>query len=384
MPLVPAHVDLNNDEMILIEAARDFARTELLPLDRAWDRGESSVFDIVPKLGEMGFLNLLIPAEYDGLGCSFHVYASILHEIAYASPSASVTLGVHNMIGSILCKRTTDLQRQLWLPGWSDPGNFAAFAVSEAGAGSDSSSAKTTADVVDAGFCVNGEKMWVTNGMNAHWIFTLVRLRDQGKDAGFCVLLIDSHEKGIERSDIKGKMGIRGSETAVIHFDQVFVPQENLIGKVGDGLAICLSCLNSGRLGIAAQATGIAEACLDESIRYARTREQFNRPIGKFQAVANMISDSAVELEAAKALLWRAVCALDADVGTRGMFSMAKLYASECANRIAYRAVQIHGGTGYVNESRVEQLYRDARITTIYEGTSEIQRIVIARELAGK
>lgn len=382
MPLVPDHTDLSDDDLMLVEAARDYARSELLPLDRALDKDESSVFSVLPKLGEMGFLNLLIASEYGGLGCPFKTYAAILHEIAYASPSVCVTIGVHSMVGHILQKLASKDKQKEWLSHWSSAESFAAFSVSEAGSGSDSGSVKTTADVVDGGITINGEKMWVTNGMNARWFFTLVRLRDQGKDEGLIACMIDGKSLGIQRTHIKGKMGIRGSETAVVNFENVFVPQENIIGERGRGLAVCLTGLNTGRLGIAAQATGIAEACLDESVKYAATREQFDQPIGKFQAVANMLAESAVELEAAKALIWRAVCAEDKGNATRSMYSMAKLYASECANRIAYRAVQVHGGTGYVNECRVEQLYRDARITTIYEGTSEIQRLVIARDLA--
>jgi alkylation response protein AidB-like acyl-CoA dehydrogenase len=179
-------------------------------------------------------------------------------------------------------------------------------------------------------------------------------------------------------------MGIRGSETAAINYTDTFVPNRFLIGEVGDGLEVFLSSLNLGRIGIAVQATGIAEACLDEMVSYARQREQFGRPIGSFQAVGNMIADSAVELEAAKALVWRAARMVDKGEADRYASSMAKLYATEVANRIAYRAVQVHGGTGYVRECRVEQLYRDARVTTIYEGTSEVQRIVIARGLANR
>jgi alkylation response protein AidB-like acyl-CoA dehydrogenase len=223
--------------------------------------------------------------------------------------------------------------------------------------------------------------MWVTNGMSARWFLTLVRLKDASSDEPWCTLMIDGAQQGVERSKISGKMGIRGSETAVVHLNDVFVPAEHLLGQRGQGLEVCLCGLNGGRIGIAAQATGIAEACLEEMIHYARTREQFGRPIGMFQAIGEMVAQSAVDLEAAKLLTWRAAAQADTGNLERTDSSMAKLFASECANRIAYRAVQVHGGTGYVNESRVEQLYRDARITSIYEGTSEIQRFVIAREL---
>jgi hypothetical protein len=197
-------------------------------------------------------------------------------------------------------------------------------------------------------------------------------------------VVVDGREPGVERTAIKGKMGIRGSETIVLHLSDVFVQQSYQIGAMGEGLKVCLSTLNEGRIGIAAQATGIAEACLDAMIAYARQRTQFGRPIAEFQAIQNMVADSAVELAAARELTRRAAALIDSGRHEPSGSSMAKLYATESAGRIADRAVQVHGGTGYVHECRVEQLYRDVRVTRIYEGTSEIQRLVIARELFGE
>ncbi len=382
MPLAPSDFVFDEDQALLLRAASEFAQAELLPLDRACDRDDSSIAAILPRLSELGFLNLMVPESLGGIGCAYRTFAAILHEISVWSASASVTIGVHNLVAGIVAKFVREPLRSRWLSAWGDPRNFAAFAVSEANAGSDAAGVKTTAVEVDGGFRVNGEKMWVTNGLSAGWLFTLVRLAGLPPDKNFCTLMIDTRLPGITRTKIEGKMGIRGSETAVVHFADVLVPKENLVGERGKGLETCLATLNQGRIGIAAQATGIAEACLTEMVSYARQREQFGRPIGAFQAIGEKIADSAVELEAAKALVWRAACAVDSGETNRSASSMAKLYASEAANRIAYRAVQVHGGTGYVHECRVEQLYRDARITSIYEGTSEIQRIVIARELA--
>ena len=381
MPLVPPSVTLSEDQRMLIEAAREFAQAELLPLDRKWDQDDSSVAEILPQLGEMGFLNLCVPEELNGLGCSYQTYAAILHEISVWSPSTGVTISVHSLTGNILAKHAPEPVRTELLSQWGDPANFGAFALSEADAGSDAGAAKATATEVSDGFVLDGEKMWVTNGMTGRWLLTLVRLKDVPGRDGLCAMLVDGNDPGVERDEIHGKMGIRGSETAVIHLSDVFVPANCLIGERGRGLQVMLSALNEGRIGIAAQSSGIAEACLNEMTAYAREREQFGRPIGKLQAVANMIADSAVELEVAKLLIWQAAGRFDAGQPDPCASSMAKLYASECANRVAYRAVQVHGGTGYVNECRVEQLYRDARVTSIYEGTSEVQRIVIAREL---
>lgn len=381
MPLAPFETSLTEDERMLVEAARDFARNELLPLDRKCDEDEASVAQTLPQLAEMGFMNLCLPEEVNGLGCSYRTYAAILHEISWASPSSSDTLSVHNMVGSIVNKCAVEPLRTEVLSNWGTPESFAAFALSEANAGSDAGAVRVAATPADGGYVISGEKMWITNGMNSRWFLTLARIQGGEHDGQLAAFLVDGQREGLERTKIHGKMGIRGSETAVINYADVFVPAEYLIGEPGQGLKVMLSTLNEGRIGIASQASGIIEACLDEMVSYAKEREQFGRPIGKFQAVQQMIADSAVELESSKVLIWNAASLLDAGTPSRSAGSMAKLYASEAANRTAYRAVQVFGGSGYVREFRVEQLYRDARVTTIYEGTSEVQRIVIGRSL---
>ncbi len=384
MALAGPDVKLTDDQIALIDAVRDFARGELLPLDRKWDEDESSVAEVLPQLAEMGLMNLVIPEDYGGLGCDYCTYASIIHEIAYASPSAAVTLSVHNMVGKILAANSNNDEKIQWVREWGTPGSFAAFALSEANAGSDAAAVSTKIVEDDEGFWLTGEKMWITNGMHARWFLTLGRLEGAPKGEDLVAIWVDGNESGISRDKICGKMGIRGSETAVIAFDNVFAPKANLIGERGDGLKVFLSTLNEGRIGIAAQACGIAEAAFDEMVSYAKQREQFGKPIGKFQSISNMVADSAVELAAAKLLIWEAAMGVDEKRLAPLAASMAKLYATEAANTIADRAVQIHGGSGYVREFRVEQLYRDARVTTIYEGTSEVQRIVIAREYLGR
>ncbi len=382
MPLIPPDVQLGDDESALLAATREFAEKELLERDRAWDKHEASVVEVLPQLAEMGLLGILVPAELNGLGCSYPVYAAMIHELAVWSPATAVTVAVHSMVGGIVNHFVREPLRSELLANWSQAESFGAFALSEAGAGSDAAASKTEAVEVEGGFRLTGEKMWVSNGLNARWFFVLAHLRGAPSEKAFCTLLMDGNAEGLTRSEIHGKMGIRGSETAVIHLNDVFVPDRYLVGARGQGLAACLKSLGRGRVGIGAQATGIAEACLNEMVSYARQREQFGQPIGQFQAIGDMIAQSAVELAAAKALVWRAACDIEAGFNNRTSSSMAKLCASEAANRIAYRAVQVFGGAGYVNESRVEQLYRDARVTSIYEGTSEIQRLVIARELA--
>jgi len=376
-------LDTSEDRLALIQVARDYARAELLARDRAWDLDESSMVEVLPQLAEMGFLNLLLPEELGGLGCTYQVYADILFELAYASPSAAVALAVHNMVGHMLFRFAAEPNRTEWLSRWGTPESFSAFALTEAGAGSDAGGAKTTAKPVPGGLRITGEKMWITNGLSARWFVTLVRTNPQAGRAGLSAVVVDGNEHGLRRDKILGKTGIRGSETAVIVFEDVFAPDSHMLGQEGDGMKVCLSALDGGRIGIASQAVGIAQSCLDQMVAYSLQREQFDRPIAEFQAIQTMIADSAVELAAARELIWQAADLVDRGQVDPSASSKAKLFASEAANRIAYRAVQVHGGTGYVRECRVEQLARDARVTTIYEGTSEIQRLVIARAVLG-
>lgn len=372
---------VSSEERALVEGARQFAREQLLELDRRCDRDEGSICSALPQMAEMGFLALRLPEQYHGLGCTLTVYAAILHELAYASPSAAVTLSVHNMVGDILLRFGSERVKSEILPGWGQAENHASFAISEADAGSDPSCCQCTAVCDSDHWIINGSKMWITSGQQGRWFAILVRTRNQNDEQGLSMILVDGQQKGFDRIEIKGKMGIRASDTFSLHLHNVHAPLDCLLGERNGGLKLALMALEGGRIGIAAQSTGIAEACLDEMISYAKHRVQFGRPIAKFQAIQNMIADSKTELQAAKLLIARAC--FDADKG--GQFTaaaaQAKLYASEMAGRVADRAVQVHGGAGYVNDSRVEQLYRDVRVTRIYEGTSEIQRLVIAGEL---
>lgn len=375
---------LNSEEQTLALAAREFARDRLLVLDRNCDRNESSICSVLPQLAEMGFMALRLPEEFGGLGCRRMAYAAILHELAYASPSASITLGVHNMVGELLLQSACERVKAELMPHWGRAESHGAFALSEAGAGSDPAASSTTAVCHGDHWLINGAKMWITSGHWGRWFVILVQTRRVGDKDGLCMILVDGRQEGFERILIRGKMGIRPSETFSLHLTEVRAPLDHLLDEPGSGLKLALTALDGGRISVAAQSTGMAEACLDEMIAYSRQRVQFGRPIARFQAVGDMIADSRVELDAAKMLIAQA-CHL-ADRGERftAAAAQAKLYASEMVGRLADRAVQVHGGAGYVNDSRVEQLYRDARVVRIYEGTSEIQRLVIARELLGE
>jgi alkylation response protein AidB-like acyl-CoA dehydrogenase len=374
-------VTVSDDHRMLVEAVRDYARRELIERDQQWDRTETSCCTHLNHFYEMGLMGLRVPEEDGGLECPMVPYTHIIRELAYASPSVSVTVSVHSMVAEAVKQFAHERIRRRMLNQLATPGNLSAFAISEANAGSDPAAARVRAEQGKGGWKLYGEKMWVTNGITGRWFAVLARSGNGGASKDLSVLLMDAQQDGVERRPIEGKMGIRASETAQMSLDGAFVPEDHLLGDPGDGLKIALSALDGGRLGIAAQAIGIGQACLDIMSAYAKQREQFGQPIANFQAIQWMIADSATELSAAQLLTDRAAWLKSQDQPFTKEASMAKLYASEAANRIAYRAVQIHGGYGYVNEFRVEQLYRDARITTIYEGTSEIQRHVIARDV---
>lgn len=373
---------LATDHQQLVDATRDFARGELLSRDREWDRNETSCCVELARLYDMGLMGLRVPERAGGMECPVAVYARLIQELAYASPSVAVTVAVHNMVAEILGMFGSEEVRADTLPRLSETGNLSAFAITEPDAGSDPGAAKTRAEATAGGWRLHGAKMWVTNGMTGRWFVVLARITEQGSAAReLSMFLLDAEQAELKRRPIHGKMGIRGSETAEMSLEGVFVPEANLLGQAGWGLRIALTALDGGRIGIASQAAGIAAACVDLMTGYARERRQFGRPLADFQAIQWMLADSVTELAASRLLIDRAAELKDAGRPFTSEASMAKLYASEAATRIADRAVQVHGGYGFVNEFRVEQLYRDARITRIYEGTSEIQRHVIAREV---
>ena len=384
---------LSEDHRLLVETVREFARAELIQRDIEWDRSEASCCRELRPLYELGLMSLRVPEEYGGLGIPTTCYAHIIRELAYASPSVAVTVAVHSMVCEVINQFAREEVKAEMLPRLTAPGNLSAFAISEPNAGSDPAAASTRAEAEADGWRLSGTKMWVTNGISGRWFVVLARTTRpapagrapeaesgaRGKDLS--MFLLDAQAAGVQRNMIRGKMGIRGSETAEMSLEQVAVPESHLLGEPGWGLRIALSALDGGRIGIAAQAIGIASACLDLMVRYARQRVQFGRPLADFQAIQWMLADSQTELAAAQGLVDRAAWLKDQGQEYTQAASMAKLFASEAATRIADRGVQIHGGYGYCNEFRIEQLYRDARVTRIYEGTSEIQRIVIARHL---
>jgi alkylation response protein AidB-like acyl-CoA dehydrogenase len=372
---------LSQEQEMIRLMARDFAKRELEPFAGQWDREKSFPEKAVRKMGGLGLMGMMIPAEYGGAGAGAVSYSLALQEIAFSCASTAVTMSVTNLSSDPLLQFGNEEQKRRYLAPLARGEMLGAFAVTEPEAGSDPGSMTTRAEDRGDHYRINGSKIFITNGSYADVTVLIARTGSEKSNRGLSAFLLPKGAPGFTIGRSEEKMGLRASDTVELLFEDCLIQKENLLGKEGSGFKIAMVALDSGRIGIASQSLGIARACLQEAIRYAKTRRQFGRSIGSFQAIQWMIADTAAEIEAA---YWMTLCA--ADRKDQGLpftkeASMAKLFASEMVNRAAYRALQIHGGYGYMKEYKVERLYRDARVTAIYEGTSEVQRIVIAREV---
>ncbi|RLA97128.1 MAG: acyl-CoA dehydrogenase [Deltaproteobacteria bacterium] len=372
---------LTSEQEMIMLMARDFAKKELEPYAEERDREEIFPEDTVKKMGELGLMGMMVPVEYGGSGAGAVSYSIALTEIAYACASTGVTMSVANLSEEPILKFGNEEQKEKYLVPMATGEVLGAFAVTDPGAGSDPGSMNTRA--VDKGdyYLVNGTKSFITNGGYAGVINLIAKTNPEKGNRGLSAFIVEKEFPGFHVGKKEKKMGLRASNTVELIFDDCRIPKENLIGKEGQGFKIAMVALDSGRIGIASQSIGIARACLDEAIKYSRDRKQFGKSIGSFQAIRWMIADMATEIEAARWLVLSAADKKDSGLRFTKEASMAKLFASEVANRAAYKALQVHGGYGYIKDFRVERLYRDARVTTIYEGTSEVQRIVISREV---
>ncbi len=369
------------------ELAHQFAEEEIRPGAEERDRHESE-FDreIVDRLGELGFLGMLIPEAWGGLGLDELTYLMALEEIAWGDPSVAVSVSVHNSLpAQILLDHGDEEQKERWLGPMARGEVLGAFSLSEAGSGSDAASLKSQAERVDGGWVLNGEKMWVTNGASADLVLTFARTDEpgdrRGKD-GIGAFLVPTDREGWRPARKERKMGLRGSETVAVQMDDLRLGDELLVGDPAEGYRYGLVALEGGRLGIAAQAVGIARAALEHAVAYADEREQFGRPVREFQGLAFKLADMSRRVERARALLHRAARVyMQDDTNSLRLSSAAKVEASEAAVSVTRDAVQVFGGYGYAREYPVERLFRDAKVTEIYEGANEIHRVVIAREL---
>ncbi len=372
---------LNKEQLMIQKMARDFARKELAPL--AAERDEQHLFpaDSLRKMGELGLLGMLVSEKYGGEDMGTVSYALALTEIAGACASTAVIMSVHNSIccGSIE-RFGSEEQKQKFLVPMAAGQLIGAFALTEPEAGSDAQALSCSAVKEGDAYILNGTKRFITSGKNGGVVIVLARTQESGSD-GISAFLVTPDLPGFSVDKVENKMGQCASDTVDLVFNNCKVPAERLLGKEGEGFAIAMSGLDAGRIGIAALSLGVAQAALDEAIKYAKQRKQFGQAIAQFQGLQWIIADMAMDVEAARLLVLNA-----ADMKERGenctmAASIAKCFASEMVNRVTSQAIQIHGGYGYVKEYAVERFYRDARVLTIYEGTNQIQRHVIAREL---
>jgi alkylation response protein AidB-like acyl-CoA dehydrogenase len=377
--------DLTEEQREIQSLAREFAQREIAPFAAKWDEESHFEPSLVKKFGELGFLGMLIPDEFDGLGVDTSTYLIALEEIAVVDASAAVMMSVHNSLPTqMILRYGSTQQRDRFLRPMARGELLGAFALSEPEAGSDAASLTTQAVRDGNDWILTGTKSWVTSGSHAGVILTMARTdsRDERKGArGIGAFIVTPDLPGFHVGKKEDKLGLRASPTVQLNFDGMRVPGENLLGEPNLGFVYAMKSLDSGRLGIAAQATGIARAALEAATAYAAERHQFDAPIRDFQAVQFKLADMATRISAGRSLLHLAAQAKDRGVNVKQACSMAKLFASETAMFCTNQAVQIFGGYGYVKDYPVERLFRDAKVTEIYEGTSEIQRIVIAREL---
>jgi alkylation response protein AidB-like acyl-CoA dehydrogenase len=380
-----ALIPLTEEQREIQRTARDFGKAEIAPFSDQWERAEAYDVGIVQKLGALGFLGMMIPEEYDGLGLDTCTYLVALEEIAAADASVAVLMSVHNSLPTqMILRYGTDAQKQKFLRPMARGDALGAFALSEPDAGSDAAAVRVQAVRAGDSWILNGTKSWVTSGNHANVILAMARTdtpNDRRGARGIGTFIVTPDMPGFRIGKKEAKLGLRASPTVQLHFDNMHVPVENLLGEAHMGFVYAMETLDNGRLGIAAQATGIARAALEHATRYAGERRQFNQPIKEFQAIQFKLADMATRVTASRALLHSAAAAKDRGEPITQFSSMSKLLASETAMWVTTQAVQIFGGYGYVKDYPVERLFRDAKVTEIYEGTSEIQRIVIAREL---
>jgi len=380
----PMKLELNEQQKMIRNMVREFAEKEVAPIAAELDKKGEYPTKTLEKMAKLGLLGIIIPQQYGGAGLDTISYVTVVEEISRKCASTGVITSVHNSLAAWpIMKYGTEDQKKKYLPILARGEKIGAFAGTEPNAGSDLAAMKTTAVIKGNHYIINGDKTFITSGPKAG-IIILFAVTDKNAGAkGLSAFIVESTFKGFKVGSIFDKLGINASQTSELIFENMEVPKENLLGKEGDGFKIALSTLDGGRIGIASQAVGIAQAALDESITYSKQREQFGKPISKFQAIQWMIADMATRIEAARYLVYSAAYIKDKGERYSKEAAMAKLFASETAMDAVIKAVQIHGGYGYTKEYTVERLFRDAKITEIYEGTSEVQRMVISANLLG-
>jgi butyryl-CoA dehydrogenase len=374
------HLDLTEEQVLIRDAVRALCRGEFAPQAAKWDRDDAVPPSAIAKLAEMGLLGMNVPEAWGGLGYDARTVVTVIEEIARVSAALAIMVAVHNSVGAYpIYAYGTDEQRKKYLPRLTS-GAVGAFSLSEPGAGSDASAIATSARREGDHYVLNGEKNWVTNGRHV-WTFLVFARTGGPGPKGISGFIIEKDQPGLTIGKSEDKMGLRGSDTVTLAFDNARVPVAQRLGGEGEGFKIALSMLDSGRMGVAAQALGVMTAAYHEAVRYAQQRQAWGAPIARLQAIQFKLAEMERRVMATRLLIQRAAWLKDTGKDFIRAASIAKLYATESATYVTHQALQVHGGYGYVKEYAVERYYRDARVMEIYEGTSEIQRLVIARSM---
>ena len=376
--------ELTDEQRLIQETARDFTDREIVPVARDNDRNERFDTELVKKLGDMGYLGPIVSEEYGGRGLDYRTYALIVEEIGRGDSSARTVVSVQtSLVCSSIQRWGSEEQKHEWLPRLCSGEILGCFGLTEPDTGSDAANLKTRAEKTSDGWKISGQKQWISMGNYAKVALVFAQTDPEQKHRGLAAFLVPTDSPGFSSSEIHGKLGLRASDTAELSLDGVEVGDEALMGEIGDGFKVAMSALDSGRFSVAAGCVGICQGCVDASVEYSTQRQQFGRPIASFQLVQEMIADMVVDAEAARALVWKAGWLKDTGQPNTKETSVAKYFATEAAVRSANTAIQVHGGSGYVDDYPVERYLRDARVTTLYEGTSQIQKLIIGRAATG-
>jgi hypothetical protein len=376
--------DLTDEQQLIRETARTFADRELAERARENDRNNHFDTELVAKIAGQGYLGAIVPQQYGGAGLDYVTYAVVVEEIGRHDSAMRTVISVQtSLVCSSILRWASEEQKQHHLPKLCSGEWLGCFGLTEPDTGSDAANQKTRARKTDSGWVLNGNKMWISLGNHAKVAMIFAQTDPEKKHRGLACFLVPTDTPGFSTQEIHGKMGLHGSDTASIALDDVEVPDDAMMGEIGDGFKIAMSALDSGRYSVAAGCVGVCQGSLDHSVAYAKEREQFGRPIASFQLVQAMIADMRVQTDAARLLVYRAGFLKDNGRPSTTETSIAKLYATEAAQNCSHLAIQVHGGSGYVDDHPVERYFRDVRVTTLYEGTSQIQKLIIGRAETG-
>ena len=375
---------LSDEQRLIQETAREFADKEILPRVRDNDRAGRFDRELATKMGEMGYLGAPVAEEYGGRGLDYIGYGLIVEQIGRADSSARTVVSVvTSLVGGSIERWGTEEQKREWLPRLCSGESLGCFGLTEPDTGSDAANLRTRATKTDSGWSISGQKMWISLANHSDVALIFAQTDPEKKHRGLACFLVPTDSEGFTTQEIHGKLGLRSSDTAEISLDGVEVPDEAMLGEVGDGFKVAMSALDNGRYSVAAGCVGICEGCVQSSVEYAKERRQFGVPLARFQLVQEMIADMILKRDASRMLVFRAGVLKDEKVPNTMETSVAKLYATEAAVECANLAIQVHGGSGYVDDYPVERYLRDARVTTLYEGTSQIQKLIIGRLATG-